>query len=445
MTRTALAVTRRPRFLSAVPSEPPGQEWIYQLARAFQLSPTEIGLVANIRRCHVTTVDLEEGSDLVIVDRIDPGAPKAIVPMNRNSFTLHPRTGERIVLCRYPLTGGFVPLGALRADGTPHPHAGTGFATACIIGFPVDAAGIPSVYGVWDIKDRYHAFEFQQYRYDGARFVVEHSELVEGNAFLSEWQLWNEGLGNFLPDGDDLIGGLVAHPADGSGTYGSGLARWQRRDGRWRLAAFTPVTGPDGSFEPSLVREADGTLLFAVRGGGQIDFDREKVAEILALENDIRVWRSADGGAHWELILHERQVRAGTPVTINKATDGTVYMAGNPHRETDSLGRKEMSIQMRETLLLWPLAEDRRSLLDPVVARDCPTDFGSPPHGSIWRTDHPVGLNVRLRDGRWHHLLIYRVLEQKEGSGGAPATAHTGTYVEEVTTPGPAAPEWRFK
>lgn len=50
MTRTALAITRRPRFLSAVPSEPPGQEWIYQLARAFQLSPTEIGLVANIRR-----------------------------------------------------------------------------------------------------------------------------------------------------------------------------------------------------------------------------------------------------------------------------------------------------------------------------------------------------------------------------------------------------------
>lgn len=30
-------------------------------------------------------------------------------------------------------------------------------------------------------------------------------------------------------------------------------------------------------------------------------------------------------------------------------------------------------------------------------------------------------------------------------TGGAPATAHIGTYVEEVTTPGPAAPEWRFK
>jgi hypothetical protein len=72
----------------------------------------------------------------------------------------------------------------------------------------------------------------------------------------------------------------------------------------------------------------------------------------------------------------------------------------------------------------------------------CPTDFGIPPHGSIWRADHPIGLNMRLRDGRWHHLLIYRVLEQKECTGGAPATAHTGTYVEEVTTPGPAVTEW---
>jgi hypothetical protein len=422
--------------LRAVSSQPPGQQWVYQLARAFQLSPTEIGLLVNIRWCAIRPVDIEVGNDLVIVDRVDRIEPKAIVPLNRGDIGKHPRTGEPLLLSRYPLAGGFVPLGACRSDGSPHPHAGTGFAMSHVIGYPVDAAGQVTVYGLWDVPvaDRYFRIELQQYRYDGMRFTVEHTEVLAPDALLPAWEFTSMPLGNCLPDGDDLLGGLVGKPAGNHEAPGSGLARWQRRDGHWQLAAFTPVTGPDGAFEPSLVRDADGSLLLSARGGARIEGEGGEEVSLMSTENDIRVWRSMDGGATWALILHARGVRAGTPVTINQAVDGTVYIAGNPYRETDTRGQSQPSIEMRETLCLWPLAADRRSLLDPVVARDCSADFGVPPYGSIWRADHPVGMNVRLADGHWHHLLAYRVLEQNECVSDAPATACTGTYLEEIVT-----------
>lgn len=131
------------------------------------------------------------------------------------------------------------------------------------------------------------------------------------------------------------------------------------------------------------MRDADGGLLCSARGGARIAREGGKDADSMSTANDIRVWRSTDGGAHWELTLHARQVRAGTPVTIYQAVDGTVCIAGNPYRETDSRGQRQPSIEMRETLCLWPLAADRRSLLDPVVARDCTADFCVPPYGSI--------------------------------------------------------------
>lgn len=419
-----LTVTNRLRALFRVPSEPAGEKWVYQFAHVFQLSQTEIGLVVNIRRCHVRTVDLEVGNDLVILDRLDRIQPQAIVPLNRSEIGKHPRTGKAILMSHYPLAGGFIPLGACRDDGTPHPHAGTGFAMSHIIGFPVDSAGNVTVLGEWNIKDQYTAVELQQYRYDGTRFVVEHTELIPFDALLPGWHFTSMLLGNCLADGNDLIGGLVGKPAGRTESVGSGLARWRRMNGRWQIVSYVPVTGPDGSYEPSLVRDRDGSLLFSARGG-----------QPGPNENAAMVWRSGDNGATWEKMIHALLVRAGTPVSINQALNGIVYLAANPHRETDSLGRRQPSIEMRETLLLWPLSEDRRRLLDPVVARDCARDFGKPPHGSIWRADHPVGMNVRLADGQWHHLLTYRVLEQNECIAGAPVTPFTGTYVEEVVTP----------
>lgn len=441
-----IAVTRHPRALCAVPSQPRGQELVYQLARIFQLSSTEIGLLVGIRWSAIRPVDIEVGNDLVIVDRSDDISPKATVPLNRGEIGVHPRTGGPLLLSRYPIGGGFVPLGALRSDGTPHPYAGTGFAISHIMGYPVDASGNIAVYGLWEVPmpDRHFMIELQQYRYDGMQFTIKDVQLFVPDMLFPGWEFTCMPLGNCLSDGDDLIGSLVARPAGSKQPPGSGLIRWQYRSGQWSPASFTPVTGADGSSEPSLIRDFDGSLLFTARGAARIEVECVKDEMVNCYKDDIRVWRSADGGSEWGLTLHVPKVRAGTPVSINKALDGTVYIAGNPYMETDSFGRRLSSNEMRETLILWPLSDDRRQLLDPVLARDSNADFGAPPYGSIWRVDHPIGLNVRLADGKWHHLLAYRVLELNECVSDSPVTAHTGTYIEEVLTPNLYQPEWRF-
>ena len=441
-------ITHGDRALSSVASQPAGQEWVYQLAIPFQLSPTEVGLMVNIRRGSVRTVDLEIGSDLVIADRLDPGCDGPgcgdpsrgdsghgdtgladtgrVVPLSRGVEGPHPLSGRPTFFARYPLIGGFAPLGARRADGSAHPHAGTGFSVSTVIGFPTDR----HVGGHWELpeEERYHAVEIQQYRYDGAEFALVESRAVALDDVLPDWRFCGPGLCSAVADGDDLLSPCSA--SQGSNAARAGLLRWQRLDGVWRPAAFDPVTPADRSYEPTVVRDVDGALLFTARGGADI--------------HAIRLWRQGDPHAPWENVLTVPAMRSETPVSLNCAADGTAYVAGSPHRERDSLGNALHTVEMRESLLLWPLSEDRRALLDPVVARDCPAEFGPAPRGSIWRADHPVGLTALLADQQWRHLLCYRVLARGECVSDHPVTARTGTHVEEVFTDGPVQPLWRF-
>lgn len=422
-----LNVTHNDRALHCVPSEVAGEDWVYQIGNPLQLAPTECGIVVNIRRANILTGDLEIGNDLVIPDRLDQISTERIVPMNRSDTRPHPRTGKRTLFARYPLVGGFVPLGAKRSDGSAHPHAGTGFAVSQVIGFPCDsdvqwAGHLPE-------EDRYHALELQQYAYDGRNFSVSSTELLADADLLPDWSLTSPGLCHAIPDGDDLLMGFAGSQDGRPGR--AGILRWRRAGGKWRPVAFVPITGEDSSGEATLVRDTDGSILFTARGSG-------------ASKKAMRLWRSADEGQSWEKLLDMPQFRAATPISLNRCTDGSLYFAGNPERKTDSLGRALTSIEMRETLLLWPLAQDGRSLLEPIVARDCLAEFGPAPAESIWRADHPVGVTVRLADGRWHHVLCYRVLDRDECVGDAVLTPRTGTYVEEVLSDGESGGIWQF-
>jgi len=422
-----LNVTHRDRALHRVPSEGDDEEGVYQIGIPLQLSPTECGIVLNIRRANILTGDLEIGNDLAILDRLDRINTERIVPLNRSDTRPHPHTGKRTLFARYPLVGGFVPLGAKRSDGSVHPHAGTGFAVSQVIGFPCDsdvqwAGHLPE-------EDRYHAMELQQHEYDGRNFSVSSTALLSDADLRPGWSLTSPGLCHAVPDGDDLLMGFCGNQEERSPR--SGILRWRRAGGEWRPVAFVPITGEDSSGEATLVRDTDGSILFTARGGG-------------TSEKAMRLWRSADGGQSWEKLLDQPQFRAGTPVSLNRCADGALYFAGNPERKTDSLGRALPSIEMRETLLLWPLAQDRRSLLDPIVARDCPAEFGPAPAGSIWRADHPVGLTVRLADGQWRHVFCYRVLDRDECVGDAMVTPRTGTYVEEILSDGENGGIWEF-
>lgn len=433
-------VTRSPRRLVTPLGSPPEEMWVYQLAQAVQLGPRVAGLMVNIRRGGMSVVDLEIGNDLILIDDLGRIDPSGALALSRSETLPHPHTGEPNFLAKYPASIGFVPAGARRPDGSPHPHAGTGFGLVSVLGMPADLSG-----GVTKLQQPWQCFELQQYQFDGKTFQVTATETLGLDDFLPGWTIYNRPIGPPIPDGDDFIAGIVAGP---TGQYhGSGLARWRRSGtsgsggGRWRLDRITPITELDGSFEPSIVRDSDGSLIACAREA----FGSPHVRYPVEHGNAVRLWRSADGGESWQRLAHLHHVRASTPVTVNRALDGTLYVASNPDWALDSFGRTPRhSILLREVLQLWPLSQDRTRLGAPIVIRDCNADFGLPPGGTIWYADHPISTTLRLADGRWRHVLCYRCLEQAEGRSDAPPTEFTGCYVEEVVTDGAVAPAWRF-
>jgi len=260
--------------------------------------------------------------------------------------------------------------------------------------------------------------EVRQLAYDGREFRVVRTELKAVTAPLkapgSDWAMVAPGLTQAIPDGDDLLYPLMARTSEGSAC---GVTRWQRRYGLWRPTSFVPIMDTlEGQwYEPSLIRDTDGSLLFSAR----ID------------EAMIRVWRSTDGGRAWDLIVDVAGERQPAPVTLNRAADGTPYIAGN------LLGRG------REVVCLWPLSAARSGLESPIVARDAQAEFGPPASGARWKVDHPNAKTLRLADGKWHNVLVYRIMDAAE-HGGADAPPQTGCYVEEVLSAGPAIPAWKF-
>ena len=58
--------------------------------------------------------------------------------------------------------------------------------------------------------------------------------------------------------------------------------------------------------------------------------------------------------------------------------------------------------------------------------------------------DHPSGAVLRLADGRWHGVVVYRILGNAEHKGAPPAP-QSGCYIEEVVAAGPPVPPWRFE
>ena len=110
----------------------------------------------------------------------------------------------------------------------------------------------------------------------------------------------------------------------------------------------------------------------------------------------------------------------------------------------DSKGRVRGGGWTRKTLMLWPLNDQRTGIEEPVLVRDCRADFSRPPGGSVWVADHPSGMTVHLADGKWHHVLAYRVLELAELSHAIEPAPQTGGYIEEVLSNGPTIPVWQF-
>ena len=451
-----VSVARSPARLRVPASTPPGATWRYGVGTMFQAAPRVAGMFCNIRMEHAPGTDFEVGNDLVLFD--DPSRLSAApaLALSRNHEEINPRSEppERSTMVKYWIRAGFVPFGAKRAsDGAPHPHAGTGFGLCQAVSWPLydrEAEKTPGLRSRRSYREAasYQYLELQQYRYDGARCRVLSTTRVPYSELLEGWTLSNPAMGNAIADGDDLLLGLSGNESradDRTTSFGlaCGISRWTRDATGWRPVSFVPVTDLSGWFEPSLIRDLDGALLFAARGASA------------ATMNGIAVWRSADGGRTWRQVINLPGVISQAPVSLNRAADGTPYIAANPYEilshprakifdlPRDPSGRPRLGGWLRENLYLWPLSADRRSLEAPVRARDCRAEFGSPPSGSTWNVDHSMGATLQLADGRWHHLLSQRILEYAELRGFGP-TPHTGLYVEEVLSSGDPIPTWRF-
>ena len=457
-------MTRGGPDLQVPPDTPEGETWIYQLGLPFQADQDTGGYFCNIRVAGVKGTDFENGSDVFLFDGIDDVSSEGAVPITRNHREPNPNSkppNQEAIMVKYPVMGGFVPRGAKRPDGCPHPHAGTGFGINQAIAWRTEFPG-PPPYGVnmfgrnphtseFEDMSRFYAYkEVHQLSYDGDSFQVVKTERVASEDLLAGWKL-NTGLMNAIPDGDDLILAMGGSREGQAG--GSGMARWRRVDGQWEVVSFVPVTGGDSSSESTLVRDLDGSLLFACRGNRNLA--GVEASESATPGNDIRVWRSQDKGESWQKIIHVRGLISAAPITLNRAADGTPFIAANIYQvflegldrlkiPKDSQGRPVLGGRSRHTLGIWPLNRDRSGLEMPIVARDLREEFGPPPGETAWRVDHPCSMVLRLADGKWHNVVALRILEYGELTHRQMPTKHSGAYLEEVMSAGEPVAAWSF-
>ncbi len=430
---------------------PEGEHWRYGLILPFQVAPRTGAAFLNARIRNGVMGhkwghgDYEVGNDVVLFQDIGQVSTEPALVLTRNHDEPNPNSippGQPAIMVKYPMRGGFVPLQAKGPDGSVHPHAGTGFGVS--LALARRKAGTDHPNGArFTETENYQYYEIFQLAYDGSRLEMTDSARVPSDQMLPGWWVRNSGLSNAIASGEDLILGMTCRRLEAADTApGSGVMRWSRKGGKWQPISFVPVTPPDDSSESSLVRDLDGSLLFAVRPG-PADF------------HAVQVWRSQDEGESWEKMIDVRGVISIAPVTVNRALDGTPYIASNIYLvPTDPIdnsfklfrdrrGRIQGGGWTRQKLYLWPLTEDRRGLEAPILARDPRAEFGPPPGGSMWRVDHPSSAIIQLADGKWHNVVGYRIHEDVEDHGSV-MPAQTGAYLEEVISAGTPVPAWDF-
>jgi hypothetical protein len=391
-----------------------GSLYYYNSAIVIQLDATTAGLLASIRRNGTPWYDYEAGIDLVVFNTTSGLNAATIVPISRPAYEHDPENPAKLCLTSvFPMYGGFVPRGAAVGNGRPHPHAGTGFGIKLVGFYPAKTSRSWPRFSHGRCTYR---LELQQFSYDGAQFTAgEPVRMSASGLRVGETDRYIDmpGFSPAIPDGNDLLFPVLCKNG------ANGVARFQHGPNGWQPVSFTPVTTLGN--ESSLIRGADGALLFSTRES-----------------TTYRLWRSLNG-KDWNLQLIAG-MRLATPVILSQAADGTPYFSGNP----------PSSYPARNTLQITPVNQARNGLATPITIIDGHASWGDSPDSNDpdknpdgWYIDHGYGNVVRLSDGQWHSVFVHRVLAQAE-QDGSPATPHTGLYMEEVFSNGDAVPTWTF-
>jgi hypothetical protein len=395
-------IVRHGRVLGRVARQPEGtnRPVIYEVGKLFQVDREHCLLVASMRE--EGGHDFEVGNDGFIFKDLHDIAPEKAIPINLLDPNYHLKSnGAPAVQGRFPVSGGFVPLGAKLPDGSVHPGAGTGFLFSGTLTFRPDRfEGHPQAGK--DDRD----IEFVQLRWDGSSLQVTRREYVK--------QLAGVDVGRVA-----LSNGV----ADGAGF-------------------LCPFAADDGSYVVVVRFEYDGRGWKAVRAGEPFrrakvpqNYARDRVYRWLETEASIlrdgrrfllytrgvdlrgRVYCSADGLNYSLLFDHYNY---NSPQTLNQGLDGSLYLLTNRGPGL-----------LRNPLLAFPLRGE--TFMEPWVIHDeRRVHRYHPEEPEIPFIDHGTSANL-LVGGRWRHFVCYRVTGLHETDGkGAPQGAHTGLYIDEL-------------
>lgn len=342
----------------------------YELGSCFQLDSTNCMLISNLDE--QGGPDLCVGNDAFIFSKLsDIKAENAIV-INRAEpqFKSGTNTG---FLAKYPVSGFFVPLGAVMPDGKPHPGAGTGLILSCCVVYAADrsdptAAGQSnSNWKSWDTL-----CEFIHVKWDGKHLRITKVEKVR--SFLGQ-QLYDGPLGQLT----QIDRGFVGPFSMGAGTIEAVRFDWDGR--QWAPDKIGPkINVVSTEFEASIQRQGNRYL----------------VSTRSDAEAKVRIYSSEDGFNYKFLFEAKNHY---VPRVLNKGLDGSIYLATNPGPGF-----------LRNPLNAYPLVGD--SFGAPIIIHDqggVRDDKGD----AIPFCDHGQAANLFL-EGRWRHIVFYRVCDLKE-------------------------------
>jgi hypothetical protein len=439
-------ITTTHAHLAAPAATPDAQVWRYGVGFPLQIAPDLAGVFAGIEVAGTGNYGHLNGSDLVLFDDLSRLDDARAVALSRNECRRDQVTGLPVFVLRSPMYGGFMPLGAVRPNGTPVPHGGTGFGLSQAHLFPNSDGRLFS----WADPERSDRLETRQFTYDGRAFATSAPQIwtQDGSRPLiigdSPWRIISHGLTMAIPDDDDLLLPVLAGTVD-NGLTCVGVTRWRYAQTRWAPDSFVPVSAAAGPgagaslaeqcpwFEPTLTRGRNGTLLFCARS--------QPGSELEGAGYPIQIWQSTDGGNTWVLIVDMDNIRNDSPVSIHCGLGGSAFAASNPFKSNSQaspvIGRG------RDRLCLWPVDFERSRLGQPLTICDAIRDFGPPPispasgHPETWMVDHPNATTLKLADGRAHSVLAYRVMHSPpyRPSAARPSPA-TGCYLVDFPVHG---------
>jgi hypothetical protein len=348
----------------------------YDLGKCFQLDRDTCLLAAGMDE--QGGGDLSVGNDAFVFRSLDEIREDRAIPLNgpEPEYCLK-STGQKVFLAKFPLTGGFIPLGAKCVDGREHPGAGTGLFFSVAMTFNADRSSAGA--------DSEVVFEWMQVRWDGSRFTIEQRTLSDT---LLGHRLKGPCISYFLDDHDGLLAPLTT-------SNGIVVFRFEFKDGHWQAVVagkpFLTFRGGGalanliGENEPSIQKRGDDYYIYT-RGVDTVG----------------RLYRSRDG---LNYDFRTQRYNNAVPQVLNKGLDGSLYIATNPNMD-----------MLRNPLVIYPLTERSFDLpnctAEPLVIHD-QDGIRNASGDSIPFVDHGVGVNLFL-EGRRRHLLWYRVCDLKE-------------------------------